>query len=172
VLPSSLQATPAPQEPSPSRLVLAKGTAPVGGKVVLPAYLTPGEGKEIGSVSLKLSFPAGSLKFGNVELVGIAEQAGATVTTKETSGNGQYVLEITIATPERAGVRSPLPSGSVAYVTFEVPPEAAVGALLALKVEATAAATKSDAGAIELEAPDSEVTVSDAAVIACLFYMH
>jgi hypothetical protein len=100
LVPSSISAAPAPQDQTATRVPLAKTAAPPGGKVVLPIYLTPGEGKEIGSVTLKIALPVKTLKFGSVELIGVAEEAGATVKTSETAGADQNVLEITIATPE------------------------------------------------------------------------
>lgn len=159
------------QAQSAPRVSLPQSAGPPGGKVAVPIQVTIPDGVEIGQMTLTVRTPAASLAFGSVSLGGLAVGVDMKAEASTKTDGQDLVLTVVLSTPEEGGKRIPMPAGPIGDLLFTVAKDAVVetGIPLALTVKATSAA---GGAAVDMQAKDGQVVVSNPSVVTCFFYMH
>lgn len=172
VLPLTVHRATPQEEKTTARVTLAQSVGPPGGNVAVPIQLAAAEPGQVGSLTLKVHFPAAQLTFTKVEMGGLGEAVAAQAAAVAKENAGETLLELTIATPEKDGLRTPLPDGPIAHLLFKIASRLKPETVINLKVHVAAGGARTGAGPVRVEARDGEIIVSNPSVIGCFFYMH
>ncbi len=160
-----------------TRITLGSVVGEPGAKVVVPVYFTPAEQVKVGRVKLEIKFVSRNLKFSRIEKGIIAEAGNFEVESsvkEEKNEQGLEISTLTLATAFPAGESSAIPSGLLAYLNFEIQPEANA-AEISLRVTAEAAELGTNQPVRDVRAADSRVTVLASGtkpLISCFFFSH
>lgn len=160
------------EETAKPRVTLVQSVGPPGGAVAIPIRLAGVEGASLGTVTLRLRFQTSRLTFSKVEIGGLGEAAGVQATAQAQPRGRETLLEVTIATPEQNGARTPIPDGPIAQLVLTVAKDLKPKTVIPLKLEATGGGLRKDSGPVAVLARDGEIIVSNPPVIGCFFYMH
>lgn len=165
---------PSPQQNETTTAVTigqAKGSPE--GQMPLTITLAPGRGVEVGSLSMTIRFPVKPVAFLRVELGGVTQGVGAEAKAEVKEEKDEAVLLVTIATPEKDGVRAALPQGPLVDLWFKITQDAKPDTVIPLTVVAAkATGTKAGAEAVKIETHDGQISVSKPIITSCFFYMH
>lgn len=172
VLPLAAHRAAPQEEERTARVTLAQSVGPPGGNVAVPIQLAGAEPGQVGSLTLQVRFPAAQLTFMKVEMSGLGEAVGAAATAVGKESAGETQLELTIASPEKDGIRTPLPDGPIAHLLFKIARGLKPETVIPLKVHVAGGGARPGAGPVRVAARDGEVIVSNPAVVGCFFYMH
>jgi len=153
-------------------IVSAQGLA--GESRPSPVELSLPEGVRVGSLSITVRYPIALATFQKTELGGASLAVGVEAKTDAPKQEGdEGVIQLTIATPERDGGRSPLPDGRLMNLWFQIAKDAAPGTVIPLKLtSATAGAARGETASVNVETEGGEILVSSPIVSVCFFYMH
>jgi hypothetical protein len=159
------------EERGAARVDMPQSVGPAAGTVAVPIQLSSG-GSKIGTLTLRLSFPASQLTFDRVEIGGLGEAVGAQATVKADAAGDDTRLDITIAAGVKDGARQPLLDGPIAHVMFTLAAHLKSETVVPIAAKASATAATSRAEPVGIRTADTEVIVSDATVVGCFFYIH
>lgn len=163
-----------PQEPErPATISIGESAAQAGAPVVAPLTLASAAEMEIGSVTIRLTYPKALLSFVKLEPSGLALAIAAVVQSEVEPGPDakSSTLQVTVFTAPGSG-RS-LPRGTLAYLGFKISEKAQPERAITL-VHTAEALTAGDPRqpVKELIAGKATITVARPPVPACFFYMH
>jgi hypothetical protein len=162
-----------------TRIALGSTTAANSESVVLPVYFTPGEGVEVGHLTMRVNFVSANLKFEKIER-GIAAELGKLDLSNEvTAGKNEKDVETTTVTisagvPSSETGKKGMAAGLLAYLLLKVSDTARPASItLRTTAEATELGTKKvidklqvTEGVVEVQAPGS------LPVVSCFFFTH
>jgi hypothetical protein len=161
-----------------ANVVLGGGTGSPGASVVVPIYVNPPKGTEIGQLKLQVTFVSVNLKYDKVES-GIAAEMGDVGIKAETAAgkNDKDVETTTLTVTATAPAGSPpkgIPPGLLAYIMLNVSDKGRLATIaLRTKIEATEAGTNK--ALTNVTVADSSVEVvapGDQPVVGCFFFTH
>ena len=162
-----------PQQPAGATLSIGQSAAQPGAPVVAPLTLATAEGVELGSVTVRLTYPKALLSFVKVEPSGLALGVGAVIESKIDVGRDatSTTLIVKVFTAPASG-RS-LPPGPLAYLGFKISETAKPESAIAL-VHAAEALTAGEPRQplTPVVAGKATIRVAPPPVPACFFYMH
>jgi len=158
--------------PEPVRVNVGVSTAKPGDFIDIPLTLSAPDQAKVGSVRETITFPKKTLSLKGEELGLAGEQSGAEIQAdvKDSSEDAEFSrIDVTLSSKEL------LKPGILAYLKFQVAPDAKKGAI-ALKVldfkasapgGGTLEATKGKDGEITIFAANEEIPI-----VGCFFFTH
>ena len=166
------------QEYSQTRLAVGAVTRTPGEIVSVPVYFTPAENAQMGQVEADLVFPKSALEFTGVEISLLFKEHGGAIqaSLQESPGDaGKSIVRWRVG-PESKEKQIALPTGIIAYFTFQIAADAELGSRLTLKNENVVVWDLNDPPekVSAVQSFEGAITVSsvEAPIAACFFYMH
>jgi hypothetical protein len=169
---AAAQEKPADQGKDGPRVTLAQSAGTPGGTVAVPVQFAGPENVPYGVLALKIRFATTRLTFTKVDLGGVAESVDAVVDAATQQRGDETVLDVTISTPAKDGVRAVLPDGPLAQLLFTVAKGEKPQAVIPLKLEVSVTGVAAAAASVKVPARNGEIVVSKPVVISCFFYMQ
>jgi hypothetical protein len=159
-------------------VVLGGTSGSPGQSVVVPIYLSPPEGVEVGRLKLEITFVSVNLKHEKTEPGIAADMANAKVNGEVTLGkNDQGVETSTVTVTVEAPSGTPpkgVPAGLLAYLTLQIS-EKGRPATIALRTKLEATELGSGKKLDQLRSADAEIEVlapGTEPAVACFFFTH
>jgi len=157
-----------------TRIALGSSSGTPGASVVVPIYLTPAEGVQIGHLSIGVTFVSLNLKFDKLER-GVAAELGDVEIKSDlkTGKNDKGVETSTLLIQATAPVKKPIPTGLLGYITLKIS-ETGRPANITMKVTAQGEDLASKP-LPNLRAFDAQVEVlapGTQPAVACFFFSH
>ena len=165
-------------EASPN-VVLGGTSGPPGASVVVPIYLRPPDGKEVGRIKLEVTFVSVNLKYAKTEPGIAADMGNVEVKSDSSSGQNEKNLETTTVTvsaaaPSSGNGNKGIPAGLLAYITMSIS-ESGRPATIALQTNLQATEFGTNKTLDQMKAADTEVEVvapGTEPAVACFFFTH
>jgi hypothetical protein len=162
-----------------ANVVLGEGSGSPGSSVVVPIYVQPPDGTEIGQLRLQVTFVSVNLKFDKVEPGITAEMGDFRIHAESTAEKNEKdvettMLTVTVTAPDTGNPPKGIPAGLLAYILLNISEKARPATIgLRAKLEATEQGTHKALvnltvadSTVEVVAPGSEPAVS------CFFFTH
>ncbi len=161
------------------KLTLGDSDGTPGGSVVVPIYLAPAEGVELGQIKFDVSFVSKNLKYSNVKKGMAAESGNVEIHAelkeeKNDKGLETSMLSIVASIPQPKPGQKGIPAGLLGYITFKVN-EGAGPANITLHTTAEAAELGTRKPIPNLKTADAQVDVLAAGsepLYSCFFFSH
>jgi len=162
-----------------TRLALGSTSGTPGTSVVVPIYLTPAEGLEIGRLKLEMNFISVNLKFDKLDAGIAAEMGNVDLSTEVKNAKDEKDRDTTTITvlasfltpnPPEKGI----PAGLLAYMTLNIN-ETARPANITLRTNAEASELKTKQPVKNLRTFDAKVEVVEPGtqpLVVCFFFTH
>jgi hypothetical protein len=166
-----------PVDTKATRISLASSSGTPGSSVVVPIYLTPGEGVQVGRLKITVTFVSANLKFDKLERGIAAEMGGVKVTSDlklDKNDKGLETSTLVLEAEAPASPKKPIPAGLLAYLAMKIS-ETGRPAKVSLRTTAEGSDLASNKPLANLRAVDAEVEVmapGTQPVIACFFFSH
>lgn len=165
-----------PTEPA-GNLIVGTVAAERGTVAAIPIYYEPGKNGAIGRLDIELDFVSNSVKFARIEK-GVASEGQtfeAKADAKEQPPDDKNIkhtrLNLSFALPEGATNKS-LPSGLLAFLNFDVPPEAKPFSIALNPITVAAQDAAKKPAQVVAEAGKIIVSVPDEPLAGCFFFTH
>ena len=164
--------------PKPN-VVLGGTSGSPGQSVVVPIYLSPPEGVEVGRLKLEVTFVSVNLKHEKTEPGIAADMGDAKVNGDVTAGKNDQGVEtstvtVTVNAPSSGTPPKGIPAGLLAYLTLQIS-EKGRPATIALRTKLEATELGSGKRLDQLKAADAEVEViapGSEPAVTCFFFTH
>lgn len=156
-------------------VTLNESFGPPDTSVVIPVDLTAPDGVRVGEIEIELVVPSTLVVFEKAALSGGSEAAGAEIAVARKAGQQPDTskLRVIISGRVEGTSRTPLPTGQLAHLIFQILKTTEPGSEIVLAPKVAARTAASPPVTIDaIDAPQSRIVVSSPAVIACFFYMH
>jgi hypothetical protein len=155
-------------------VTLGESGAPPDSPVTIPVSVATVPGAKLGAVTIRLTFPKDQLTFDKAEPSGLAVAVDAKLRSDVKAASADSsVLETRVSTIDPGGKRDPIPTGPVAYLSFRIGKAVKSGTTIPLTLVAEMETTDTPPKPIApVKAETGPLTVADAPVPACFFYMH
>ena len=162
-----------------TRIAMGSVSGTPGLSVVVPLYINPAEGVQVGSLELVVDFISANLKFNRLD-PGMAAEIGKVQVSAEVKqgkndrGVDTATLKITAAMPSSPEPETGIPSGLLAYLTFRVDDDAR-SASITLRTTAKANELNTNNPIESLRVVESSVDIlegSSPPSVVCFIYSH
>ena len=162
-----------------TRVTLGSTSGTPGTPVVVPIYLTPASGQEVGRIKLTVDFVSTNLKFAKVERGIAAELGNVDVSADLKTGKNEKGIETSTLTILASFLSSPppatgIPAGLLGYLTLKIE-EDGRPAEITLRSSAEATELKTDTPLQNLRTSDAKVEVlapGTLPLVVCFFFTH
>lgn len=166
-------------DPTTTRVIVGSASNSPGTSVVVPIYLTPADGAEVGRLKLDVNFVSTNLKFTKFEHglaadMGKVDLSAEVKTTKNEKGVETSTLTVLASTSSAEPPAKGIPAGLLGYLTLQINEK---GRLAKISLRATAEGTelKTNKPIQNLRAIDGKVEVvapGDEPLVTCFFFSH
>ena len=162
-----------------TRIAMGSVSGTPGLSVVVPLYINPAEGVQVGSLELVVDFISANLKFNRLDPGMAAEIGKVQVNAEVKQGKNERGVEtstltITAAMPASPPPEKGIPPGLLGYLTMRLDDDAR-SASITLRTTAKASELKTNNPIQNLQVFESRVDVLEAGsqpMLACFFFTH
>ena len=162
-----------------ANVVLGGTSGTPGESVVVPIYLSPPNGKEVGRIKLEVTFVSVNLKYVKTEPGIAADMGNVEVKSDSSSGKNEKDLETTTVTvsaaaPSSGNNNKGIPAGLIAYITMRIN-ESGRPATIVLQTKLQATEFGTDKALAQMKAANTDVEVvapGTQPAVACFFFTH